>query len=129
MRPFLSTRLLFVAVFAAAFILQLVFPWWIVVVVGLAAGLISPLPAWKSGFVVLFAIGLLWLGAAAYMAMTESAVLLPRMATLLYLPAGWMLFVATPLVGALPSALPAMGGRLLIEHIADDQSPDPRHHS
>lgn len=115
MLPHLSTHLLFVAVLVAAFLLQLFFPWWIVVAVGFAAGLASPLAPLKTGVVVFTAIALLWLGAAVYLSVTESAVLVPRMAALLQLPDGWMVFAATALVGALPSSLAAVGSRLLIE--------------
>ncbi len=106
--------MLFVLVLLSVLLLQLLFPWWIVVVIGFAAGLASPLPAWKKGLIVFSAIGLLWLGAALFITFTESAVLLPRIAALLQLPSPWMVFAVTVLIGAVPSSLAAVGGSWLV---------------
>lgn len=114
MLPFRSVSLLFVTVLLSALVLQLLLPWWIVVVVGFAAGLFSAMPAWKTSLAVFAAIGLLWLGAALFLAATESAVLLPRIAALLQLPATWMVFAVTVLIGAVPSSLAAVAGSWLI---------------
>lgn len=111
-----SVPLLFFLVLISALLLQLMFPWWIVVFIGLAAGLISAQPPWKNFAVVFAAIGLLWFGAALYITLTESAVILPRIADLLQLPYPWMVFAVTVIAGALPAALAAYGGSCLWLH-------------
>ncbi len=114
MLPIRSVPLLFVIVLISALLLQLFLPWWIVVVIGLLAGMGSSIPTWKKGLTVFAAIGLLWLGAALFITFTESAVLLPRIAALLQLPSPWMVFGVTVLIGAVPSSLAAVGGSWLI---------------
>jgi hypothetical protein len=114
MLPIRSVPLLFVTVLFSALLLQLFLPWWIVVVIGFAAGLASSMPSWQKGLTVFAAIGLLWLGAALFITVTESAVLLPRIAALLQLPSTWMVFGVTVLIGAVPSSLAAVGASWLI---------------
>ncbi len=109
-----SVPLLFFLVLISALLLQLMFPWWIVVFIGLAAGLISAQPPWKNFAVVFAAIGLLWFGAALYITLTESAVILPRIAGLLQLPHPWLVFAVTVIAGALPAALAALGSSWLV---------------
>ncbi len=114
MHPVHTASLLFLTVLLGTLLLQLFFPWWIVVVIGLAAGIVSPLAPWKTGLIVFTAIGLLWLGAALLITFTESAVLLPRIAALLQLPSTWMVFALTVLIGAVPASLAALGSAWLI---------------
>ncbi|NBC01658.1 MAG: hypothetical protein GVY15_12475 [Bacteroidetes bacterium] len=104
---------LFVGVLVSALGLQLFAPWWLVVGVGLAAGLVSPCSPGRTGLLVAGAVALGGLGMAGYVALTTSTVLLPRVATLLQLPAPWTLYPLTALVGALPAGLAALGGALL----------------
>ncbi len=116
MFPIRSAILLFLLVLLSAFLLQFVFPWWIVVIIGFAAGLLSSLPPWKTGLVVFAATGSLWLGAALFITLTESPVLLPRIAALLQLPSAWMVFALTALIGAIPASLAASGASRLKAH-------------
>ena len=113
MRPVHTASLLFLTVILSALLLQLIFPWWIVVVIGFVAGVVSPLAPWKTGLIVFSAIGLLWLSAALLITFTESAVLLPRIAALLQLPSTWMVFALTVLIGAVPASLAALGSSWL----------------
>lgn len=110
MRPFFSIVLL---VGITAFLLQWIFPWWIVVVIGLAAGYFGRLDPWQSFAAVLFAIGLVWLVMAVWLTLNGSGVLLPRLTILFRLPADWLVFVATVAVGSLPPAFAALGGAYL----------------
>jgi len=114
MFPIRSATLLFLLVLLSALLLQFVFPWWIVVVIGFAAGLLSSLSPRKTSLVVFAAIGLLWLGAALFITLTESTVLLPRIAALLQLPSQWMVFALTVLIGAVPASLASLGSSWLI---------------
>lgn len=117
-----SISVLFLMVFFSSLLLQFYLPWWIVVVIGFTAGLISVRPAWQNVLIVFAGIGLLWLSASLYIALAESTVLLPRMAGLLQLPYTWMVYAATVLTGALPASLAALAGSWLIlrEQRADD---------
>jgi len=114
MFPIRSAIPLFLLVLLSALLLQLVFPWWIVVVIGFAAGVLSSLPPWNKSLIVFAAIGLLWFGATLFITFTESAVLLPRITALLQLPSQWMVFALTVLVGALPASLASLGSSWLI---------------
>lgn len=108
-----SAPTLFILVAASALVLQLFSPWWIVVAIGFAAGLLSRFSPWKTFLIVFSAIGLLWLAVTLYLTATNSAVLIPRMAALLELPASWMVFALTILIGALPASLAALGASWL----------------
>ena len=109
----ISSLFLFLAVFFSAFLLQLILPWWIVVVIGIAAGVFSQKQPWHNFLIVFSAIGLLWLLIASYITLTNSAVLLPRISGLFQLPAVWMVYVVTILVGALPASIAALGASWL----------------
>ena len=108
-----SPILLFLMVFFSALLLQFLLPWWMVVVIGLAAGMISTLSPWRTFLIVFVAIGSLWLLASLYLTFTHSSVLLPRMAGLLQLPTEWMIYLVTVLVGALPASFAALGSSSL----------------
>lgn len=104
---------LFLIVFISAFLLQLITPWWVVVVIGFATGIFSLRHHWYNFLIVFVAIGLLWLLASVYITLTNSPVLIPRIAGLFGLPSGWMVYGITVLTGALPAALATFGASLL----------------
>lgn len=104
---------IFLLVILSALLLQFFFPWWIVTVIGLAAGFISTMPARKTFFTVFAAIALLWLAMPVFITYTNSAVLLPRIAGLFQLSSTWMVFAITMLIGALPASIAALGASYL----------------
>lgn|GEM_PF-867526 len=118
-----SLFVLFVLVFLSALLLQFYLPWWIVVVTGFMAGLLSTRAPWQNFLIVFSAIALLWLSASAVITLKESSVLLPRMAGLFQLPKPWMVFVLTALVGALPASLAALGSSWLTDRPERTEEP------
>lgn len=104
---------LFLLVILSALVLQFIFPWWIVTVIGLAAGFISTMTARKTFFTVFAAIAVLWLAMSVFITYTNSAVLLPRIAGLFQLSNTWMVFAITILIGALPASIAALGSSYL----------------
>ncbi|MDG5766697.1 hypothetical protein QA596_04395 [Balneolales bacterium ANBcel1] len=115
----MKTRYLIILIGLSAFLLPLVFPWWIVVVAGLVAGWVSMESPARTFAVVFVSVGLVWAVTALYITVVTSPVLLPRMAEALQLPHHSLLFVVTVLTGALPASLAAYGmahARMAISH-------------
>ena len=112
---FKSPLLLYFSVMLASLLLQFILPWWIVVVTGFSAGCFSSLKPWKTTLIVFAAIASLWLSAALYISVTQSTVLLPRIAGLLQMPNTWMVYGLTVLVGSIPASLAALGASLLMQ--------------
>lgn len=104
---------LFLLVILSALLLQFIFPWWIVTVVGLAASFISTMSARKTFFTVFTAIAVLWAAMSLMITYANADALLPRIAGLFQLPSTWMIFVITVLIGASPASIAALGASFL----------------
>lgn len=89
-------------------ILQVFFPWWIIVAVALLAGYMSPTTAFKTFSAAFLGIAVLWLGFMLVVSLFGSTVVLPRMAELFQLPHGVLIYPISILVGALPAGLAAV---------------------
>ncbi|MGY4385403.1 sterol desaturase/sphingolipid hydroxylase (fatty acid hydroxylase superfamily) [Pedobacter sp. UYP24] len=92
--------MVFLVVLIASFLLQMVLPWWIVVVISFATcGLIG-----KTGKIALwspfFAILLLWTGMALYKSLPNENVLAGRVAEMLGVNIWWIVLALTSILGA-----------------------------
>ncbi|MEJ7558706.1 MAG: hypothetical protein WKF66_10395 [Pedobacter sp.] len=92
--------MVFLVVIIAAFLLQLVLPWWVIVLISFATcGLIG-----KTGKISLwspfFAILLLWTAMALYKSIPNEHLLASRVGEMLRVKAWWLVLVLSAVLGA-----------------------------
>ncbi|CAM4395206.1 hypothetical protein SAMN06265348_11526 [Pedobacter westerhofensis] len=92
--------MVFLVILIASFLLQLVLPWWIIVIISFATcGIIG-----KTGKVALwhpfFAILILWTAMALFKTIPNHNLLVTRIAQLFGLQAWWWILVVTAILGA-----------------------------
>lgn len=97
--------MVFIVILIASFLLQLVLPWWIVVIVSFATcGLIG-----KTGKIALwspfFAILLLWTGMALFKSYPNQHLLATRVAEMIGVKAWWLILALTAILGGFVAAV------------------------
>ena len=97
--------MVFIVIIILSFLLQLVLPWWIIVIISFATcGLIG-----KTGKIALwapfFAILLLWTGMALFKSMPNNNVLAMRVAVMFGVQSWWLILVISALLGAFTAAV------------------------
>lgn len=97
--------MVFIVILIAAFLLQMVLPWWIIVIISFATcGLIG-----KTGKISLwspfFAILLLWTGMALFKSLPNNNLLAGRVAEMFGAQAWWLILTLTALLGAFAAAV------------------------
>ena len=102
--------MVFLVILVVSFLLQLVLPWWIIIIVSFATcGIIG-----KTGKIALwspfFAILLLWTGMALYKSLPNEHVLAGRVAEMLGVKAWWLVLIVTALIGAFVAAISGFCG-------------------
>ncbi len=102
---------LFIAIIGGA--LQLVLPWWIVVI---AAALLSFIINAKSAFAAFLSgflgIGALWFCYALFIHLKTGGILTPKVAAVLTLSNSFLLLIITALIGGLVAGMGALTGNL-----------------
>lgn len=102
--------MVFLTILILSFLLQLILPWWIVVVISFAVcGLISKtakISLWSPFFAIL----LLWGGMAFYKSYLNEHLLAGKIALVFGLSAWWQILTATALVGAFVSGVAGLCG-------------------
>lgn len=97
--------MVFIIIIVLSFLLQLVLPWWIIVIISfVTCGLIG-----KTGKIALwapfFAILLLWTGMALFKSMPNNNVLGMRIAVMFGVQSWWLILVLSALLGAFTAAV------------------------
>lgn len=97
--------MVFIVILIASFLLQLVLPWWIVVIVSFTTcGLIG-----KTGKIALwspfFAILLLWTGMALFKSYPNQHLLATRVAEMIGVKAWWLILALTAILGGFVAAV------------------------
>lgn len=97
--------MVFIIIIILSFLLQLVLPWWIIVIISfVTCGLIG-----KTGKIALwapfFAILLLWTGMALFKSMPNNNVLAMRVAVMFGVQSWWLILVLSALLGAFTAAI------------------------
>nr|WP_226904962.1 hypothetical protein [Pedobacter schmidteae] len=97
--------MVFIVIVILSFLLQMVLPWWIIVIICFATcGLIG-----KTGKIALwspfFAILLLWTGMALFKSLPNNNVLATRVAEMFGVQAWWLILILTTLLGAFVAAI------------------------
>jgi len=97
--------MVFLVILIASFLLQLVLPWWVIVIISFATcGLIgktAKLSLWQP----FFAIILLWTGVALYKSLPNHNLLVSRIAEMFGLHAWWLILVVSALLGGFVAAV------------------------
>ena len=97
--------MVFIVVFIASFLLQLVLPWWIIVIISFATcGLIgktAKLSLWSP----FFAIVLLWIGMALFKSIPNQHLLVSKVAQMFGVQAWWLILALTAILGGFTAAI------------------------
>ncbi len=97
--------MVFLVILIASFLLQLILPWWVIVILSfVTCGLIgktAKLSIWQP----FFAIALLWTAVALYKSLPNHNLLVSRIAEMFSLHAWWLILLITALLGGLVAAI------------------------
>lgn len=97
--------MVFIVVLIASFLLQLVLPWWIIVIISFATcGLIgktAKLSLWSP----FFAIMLLWIGMALFKSIPNQHLLVSKVAQMFGVQAWWLILALTAILGGFTAAI------------------------
>lgn len=97
--------MVFLVILIASFLLQMILPWWIIVILSFATcGLIgktAKLSLWQP----FFAIALLWTGVALYQSLPNNNLLVSRVAEMFGLHAWWLVLLVSALLGGFVAAV------------------------
>ena len=97
-----------IAIFSA--LLQLVFPWWSMVIVAALLSFLMGKTFRHSFFSGLLGCGIVWLVYALFVTASTGNLMTQRIAELFSLPATWLLFVVSFLVAAIAGGVGAWTG-------------------
>lgn len=102
--------MVFLVIIIASFFLQLVLPWWVVIILSFATcGLIGKtvkISFWQPFFAIL----LLWLGMALFKSLPNDNVLATRVAEMVGVKLWYVVLVLTGLLGGLAAAISGICG-------------------
>ncbi len=102
--------MVFIVILIASFLLQMVLPWWVIVVISFATcGLIgktAKISLWSPFFAIL----LLWLGMALFKSIPNQHILASRVAEMLGVKVWWMVLIVSTLLGAFVAAISGICG-------------------
>ncbi|MBB5639335.1 ABC-type multidrug transport system fused ATPase/permease subunit [Pedobacter cryoconitis] len=97
--------MVFLVILIASFLLQMILPWWIIVIISfVTCGLIgktAKLSLWQPFFAIL----LLWTGVALYKSLPNHNLLSSRVAEMFGLHAWWLILVVSVLLGGFVAAV------------------------
>jgi hypothetical protein len=102
--------MVFLVILILSFLLQMVLPWWVIVIVSFATcGLIG-----KTGKIALwspfFAISILWTGMALLKSLPNSNILAARVAGMFSLPYWWLVLLLTVLLAGFAAGISGFCG-------------------
>jgi hypothetical protein len=111
--------LLFLLIFVLAFIAQLLLPWWVITPLCFMLAAWRGLSGGRSFLAGFLGIGLGWLVMANWLSLRNDGLLAHRVAQLLPLGGqGWLLVLATAVIGGLVGGLAALAGTWLWQALA-----------
>ncbi|MBB6497901.1 hypothetical protein [Pedobacter cryoconitis] len=97
--------MVFLVILIASFLLQLILPWWVIVIISFATcGLIGK-TAKVSIWQPFFAIVLLWTGMALYKSLPNHNLLVSRVAEMFTLHAWWLILLISVVLGGFVAAI------------------------
>ncbi|RZK78471.1 MAG: hypothetical protein EOO92_11045 [Pedobacter sp.] len=102
--------MVFLVIIIASFLLQLVLPWWVIVVVSFATcgviGKTGKISLWSPFFAIL----ILWTGMALYKSLPNQNLLASRVAEMLGVNSWWLVLTLTAVLGAFVAAISGFCG-------------------
>lgn len=97
--------MVFIAIVILCFLLQLILPWWIIVVIAFATcgiiGKTGRIAFWQS-FLAIF---LLWIGYALFKTIPNNNILASRVAVMLQVNLWWLVLLITGLLGGVVAGI------------------------
>jgi len=97
--------MVFLVILIASFLLQLILPWWVIVIISFATcGLIGK-TAKVSIWQPFFAIVLLWTGMALYKSLPNHNLLVSRVAEMFTLHTWWLILLISAVLGGFVAAI------------------------
>lgn len=97
--------MVFIIIIILSFLLQLVLPWWVIVIVSFATcgllGKTGKIALWAPFFAILF----LWTGMALFKSLPNNNVLAMRVAGMFGVQSWWLILVLSSLLGAFTAAV------------------------
>lgn len=102
--------MVFVVIIIASFFLQMILPWWVIIILSFATcGLIgktAKISFWNPFFAILF----LWLGMALFKSIPNDNVLATRVAEMVGVNLWYVVLLLTALLGALAASISGICG-------------------
>jgi hypothetical protein len=102
--------MVFLVIIIAAFLLQMVLPWWVIVIISFATcGLIgktAKISLWSPFFAIL----LLWTGMALYKSIPNEHLLASRVGEMLGVHAWWLVLILSSVLGAFVAGVSGVCG-------------------
>ena len=97
----------------STFLLELVFPWYIIALVPFALCFIIPSSAFKDFIFSLLAIFLLWLAGSLIKDIPNHSILSLKIAHMFHLQFSWLLMLVSSMLGGLVAGLAGLSGNYL----------------
>ena len=113
----------------AAYLAELVFPWWTAPIAAFIISAIFPNTGFKSFLSGFLGVGLLWLFGAMYFSIQTDYILTEKVADLMQLGRSGVLISITSLIGALAGGMGAMSGSQLYRLLKIERNRKKRYHS
>lgn len=114
---------------AAAWLAELVFPWWTVAIAALIVTSLYPNTGFKSFLSGFLGVGILWLIAAMYFSISTDYILTEKVADLIQLGRSGVLIVLTSLIGGIAGGMGALTGSQLRRLLKSERATKSRYHS
>lgn len=113
----------------AAWLAELVFPWWTVAIAALIVTSLWPNTGFKSFLSGFLGVGGLWLIAAMYFSIRTDYILTEKVADLMELGRSGVLIVVTSLIGGIAGGMGALTGSQLRRLLKSERATKSRYHS
>jgi CDP-diglyceride synthetase len=110
--------IVFLIVLVACFLLQLVLPWWVIVLVSFITCAVFRNTGKVSLWAPFFAVLLLWTSVALFKTMPNDNILVTRVAEMLGLKSWWLVLIVTALLGSFVAAVSGFCGHHFRKAIA-----------
>ena len=95
---------------ATAYLMQLYFPWWSVVIASFLISLILSSKGWNSFFSGFIGVGVLWFILAFRIDTASDSILTDKVAAIFSLPNAFILILVTALIGGIAGGFGALAG-------------------
>ncbi|MCH8567069.1 MAG: hypothetical protein LAT67_02340 [Balneolales bacterium] len=106
----------FVIIFLGSWGLQLIFPWWTIIIPCFIAGLIGPDRGYKAFTAGMLGVGALWLMLALIADFRNDGIMAAQVADIMTVPV-WALYVITWAIGSITGGFACLSGYLVLGRV------------